>query len=243
MTVCVDYYYCRIRSINAYAPTFARFPLLFLSQLSMIERQRNFLRDFVDTNQKLCQHAQTVDLENDLLRRQLNESNTEKALLRRQLNDITCKYEHLASMLGYCVAGSASTTAQAEEAPTFEAVQAKLHALSFSAQEAVESVPRQRVEDGALRSREHGASVSSQPITRDTSAVPSVLASSVVLQGADSPAARASALVAQEGTAPTTSMTPPVSTPAALGVDTPTESRGEIGTTNRAGGRGSSNVR
>lgn len=241
--MCVDYYYCRIRSTHTYAPTFARFPLLFLSQLSMIERQRNFLWDYRDTNQKLRQHAQTSSLENDLLRRQLNESNTEKALLRRQLDDMTRKYEHIVSMLEHCVDGSANVTAQAEEAPTFEAVQAKLHALIFRAQEAVESVPRHRVEDGALRSRDHGARVSSPPTTRDTSAVPSVLASSVVLQGADSPAARASAFLAQEGTAPTTSMTPPVSTPAALGVGTPTESRGEVGTRNRTGGRGSSNVR
>lgn len=275
-----------VQNTNVCAPTSYRFPLLFLSQLSIIERQQNLLLDLTEQNRDLGEHEQElifqndrlrrqrnelydendlirrqrnelcaendllyrqrseVTCENDLIRRQWNEVSAENDLIRHQLNDITRKHDALACRLASRVAGSAAATAQAEQAPSLEEIDPKLHASICKAREVVENAHRNEDEEVALRSRAHAANVSSAPITSEVSpTLSAVLTASVAVEDDDSPAAKASALLASEETPATASMTPPVTAPDACRAGVHKGPRGAVGKAKRAGVRGCSNVR
>ena len=207
----------------------------------LLRRQRN---ELCAENDLIRRQKNEVIAENDLFRRQWNEVSAENDLLRRQLKDINRKYDALACRHASRVAGSVAATAQAEQASSFEKMDAKLHASIYKAREGVENARRNQAEKSTLRSCEHDANVSSALITSEASpTLSAALPSSVTVEDEDSPAARASARLARDGTPATASMTPPGTAPAASSAGAPKGPRGAVDKKKREGGRGSSNAK
>lgn len=186
------------------------------------------MKDGLDKNRDLRRHAQLLEDDNARQKSEMALLEKDNERLRRQRIELSLKNDELASKLAYFLAraGSAPSTAtattQTPQAPARRSVHAELDtSKTRGGRPIVENARRHRTEQGPRRSRQHDANVSFTPIARENSpTLSAILGPSARAEGKESPAARASALLARGGTPSTRSMTPPVST-AAIPAPTP----------------------
>ena len=186
----------------------ARFPFLCFStkQFSIIEEQRKLLQNLVDKNRDLCRHAQILEDENEML--------------RRQRAEMVLKHDALADKLAKFLVRAGSTTstatARAQRGLVGEDVHAELNMPIASGRPSIiENKHSHRAGEDTRPPGEDNAKRPSPLTARGISPkVSTALASSALNKNEESPAARASSFLAREGTPQTRSLTPPVHTPA-----------------------------